>query len=146
MGCCHPGGCMDNGCFSHCSLLCLGWEFGASRDVCECIVPCFSYLKAPGTIRAEICCYSFTQVEAPNVPEDANVPLDIQCMSNLYVCSFAFGQYLPMPFQVPMAPVRGTTSTSAPPVQTVTKSLSPKDIPGVGKGVSSPMADAQKST
>lgn len=144
MGCCVPGGCLHNGCFSHVSFLCLGWEFGASRSVCECTVPCFSYLKAPGLQRTEVCCYSFAQVCTPGAPPDTNVPLDIQCMSNLYVCSFAFGQYIADPFELQLTPVANRTVTSAPAVQIVTKKLGHEDVPGVGRGVSSPRPASTK--
>jgi hypothetical protein len=138
MGCCCK--CSDNGCFVHASFLLLGWEFGGSRDVCECIVPCCSYLKVPRMTRAEICCYSFTQVEEPALPQDYNVPLDIQCMSNLYVCSFAYGQYMPETLSTNMTNMGGPTRTSPPKLQIVTKALGPRHIPGVGtpKAVATP--------
>ncbi|KAJ7541870.1 hypothetical protein O6H91_10G080400 [Diphasiastrum complanatum] len=109
MACCRgEGSCCPNGCFAHAFVLCFGLGFARSEDVCECTIPCFHYISAPGVESQQILCCTSTTTFSPA----KTVATNSACFCNLCCCGFDFGNYAVESRPRPLT----TTTITTPPI------------------------------
>ncbi|KAL2651776.1 hypothetical protein R1flu_019904 [Riccia fluitans] len=85
--CCSGG----EGCFAQAWLACFAVSLATGRDICECNIPCFGYMKYPGLESCQFLCFGRSQSQSP---PPQKIHRNSWCSCTLCLCGFRFGDFL----------------------------------------------------